>query len=941
MTAERHLLLKETTLRPAGEWTPQPRGWTMVRVVEGVGYWLYGGGARELKAGDGFAADFNSKIILRASQLGQLRLQFFNIQPQYLNGLLTVTEWHQLVPAVNPSADRVFVFTSNEVVGQKFSRIAVQMPTDSLSTRCALLQVWTQAVTGLLGTAAVDGNKLPERFQKLVGQMPEAELSQRSLSELAKMLHCSERHFSRLFREEFGVPLRTRQTELRLQRACQLLADSNAKVINVAYESGYRHLGLFNAMFKKRFGVTPGEWRRQNVKKENPVRPRGPAPVLALLLGMISQLMGGLGLLGLVAGLFLSATGARAQEEAATNSTDARLRAALLEKMHELDEAEKKAGVHVVPISTNGPHFMVSRYLVQGNSILSPQTIGGILTNVPAAFGTNVSFDAIQAAVGDLQMAYRERGFVTVAVRLPQQTLADARVKVQVTEAPLTAINVTGNRYYSSNNVMRALPSLHTNMLLNSHVFQRELDLANASRDRQIYPVLGPGPEPGTSALTLKVKDRFPLHERLELNNQAPVGTPPMRGNLSVQYGNLWNLDHQIGLQYSCAFEKYKANDYFSASAFDAPLIANYSAYYRMPLAGVRSVQAQVDQNPGTFGYNEITHKFNLPPATGRPELNFYASRSTSETGIKLGPKVVVAQTPLITIISQDSADNLTLNSSFGARLSLPLPPVGAINSTLSLGADFKRYRMISYNTNNFFANTYITNSDGSVSQISDKFSSGQPARSTILTYVPLNISLNGSLPDALGTTFFNAAVNFNPLGGFSDDAGFAKASYTTNARASYVTMQFSADRIQTIYKDWTVKLHADGQWANGALVSNEQFAMGGSGGVRGYAEGDTYGDAGWRFSIEPRTPQFNFGMVDGDIPFWVRASVFLDWGETCRSEPAAGWGHKNFVGTGCAFYVNIGTHMDARLTVGVPLTAGSVTRAGDAHVYLGAGIQF
>ena len=63
----------------------------------------------------------------------------------------------------------------------------------------------------------------------------------------------------------------------------------------------------------------------------------------------------------------------------------------------------------------------------------------------------------------NLQMAYRERGYVTVSVGLPQQKLTNATVKVQVTEGRLAAINVTGNRYYSSNNVMRALPSLHTN----------------------------------------------------------------------------------------------------------------------------------------------------------------------------------------------------------------------------------------------------------------------------------------------------------------------------------------------------------------------------------------------------------------------------------------------------------------------------------------------
>jgi len=34
-------------------------------------------------------------------------------------------------------------------------------------------------------------------------------------------------------------------------------------------------LGLFNAMFKKRFGMTPSEWRRQNLQKPIFIRPRG------------------------------------------------------------------------------------------------------------------------------------------------------------------------------------------------------------------------------------------------------------------------------------------------------------------------------------------------------------------------------------------------------------------------------------------------------------------------------------------------------------------------------------------------------------------------------------------------------------------------------------------------------------------------------------------
>ena len=46
-------------------------------------------------------------------------------------------------------------------------------------------------------------------------------------------------------------------------KAVTLLRDPNAKIINVAEECGFNHLGLFNASFKRRFGASPGQWRDQ------------------------------------------------------------------------------------------------------------------------------------------------------------------------------------------------------------------------------------------------------------------------------------------------------------------------------------------------------------------------------------------------------------------------------------------------------------------------------------------------------------------------------------------------------------------------------------------------------------------------------------------------------------------------------------------------------
>jgi AraC-like DNA-binding protein len=256
------------TIQIAEEWLPGSQcsqGWIIVRVADGAGYWLKGKAAGELNAGDGLILGFDDLTQIRASVLCPMKLQYFTVQPQYL-GLLTVAEWHQFKIKSENSPSSFLLFRAHEPVGQELARLAGQAKGSGLSARCALLQFWAGLVADTLGPAknsSLRGNKLRERFQQLFRQMPEIELAVCSLPELAQQLNCSKRHLCRLFREEFGVPLRVCQTELRLLRVRQLLVETDSTVINVANQCGYRHLSFFNSMFKKRFGMTAGEWRRQ------------------------------------------------------------------------------------------------------------------------------------------------------------------------------------------------------------------------------------------------------------------------------------------------------------------------------------------------------------------------------------------------------------------------------------------------------------------------------------------------------------------------------------------------------------------------------------------------------------------------------------------------------------------------------------------------------
>jgi len=105
-----------------------------------------------------------------------------------------------------------------------------------------------------------------------------------TVDELAVMFGCCRRHLNRLFHQYFGFSVGALKTEMRLLKAVSLLRDVNTKVINVADQCGFNHLGLFNNSFKKRFGVSPGRWRNLASQEKNlPMSGSMPKSAYALL----------------------------------------------------------------------------------------------------------------------------------------------------------------------------------------------------------------------------------------------------------------------------------------------------------------------------------------------------------------------------------------------------------------------------------------------------------------------------------------------------------------------------------------------------------------------------------------------------------------------------------------------------------------------------------
>lgn len=81
-------------------------------------------------------------------------------------------------------------------------------------------------------------------------------------SDVSTKLRLSRSYFERLFRRETGRTFRAYLREVRLRKAITLLSDPTVQVKEIAYLCGYQSAPSFTREFKREFGLSPTDCRR-------------------------------------------------------------------------------------------------------------------------------------------------------------------------------------------------------------------------------------------------------------------------------------------------------------------------------------------------------------------------------------------------------------------------------------------------------------------------------------------------------------------------------------------------------------------------------------------------------------------------------------------------------------------------------------------------------
>lgn len=196
---------------------------------------------------------------------------------------------------------------------------------------------------------------------------------------------------------------------------------------------------------------------------------------------------------------------------------------------------------------SGGLAVRVERYDFAGHTVFTTEQLR---ETVAPYTGDAVTTEMLEAARMAVTQRYINAGYINSGAVIPDQTVSDAVVVMQITEGTLTQVVVQGNRHLASARVEgRVRSGLGEPLNINALRDQLEIFRQDPLIER-FKAELSPGGEPGQSVLDLHVTENSPWQAGLLYNNHNPPSTGAEKLSVLASHASVTGVGDALGLVY-------------------------------------------------------------------------------------------------------------------------------------------------------------------------------------------------------------------------------------------------------------------------------------------------------------------------------------------------------------------------------------------------------
>jgi hemolysin activation/secretion protein len=189
----------------------------------------------------------------------------------------------------------------------------------------------------------------------------------------------------------------------------------------------------------------------------------------------------------------------------------------------------------------------VRKIVVTGNTVFTPEE----LSRVTAPYENRpLNSEDLESLRRALTLYYIDHGYINSGAIIPDQTVVDGIITLQIVEGKLSSIEIEGTKWFKDSYIEDRLaigagPPVNLN-----HLQQRLQFLQQDPRISRIHADMRPGTRPGESVLKVNVEEKTPFYAWLAFNNYQSPSVGAEQGVLTLAHQNLTGRGDILNLTY-------------------------------------------------------------------------------------------------------------------------------------------------------------------------------------------------------------------------------------------------------------------------------------------------------------------------------------------------------------------------------------------------------